>query len=138
MSSCEQAIRDDVDQNHMRDVVLVGSVRSVEDYLRCADIFVFPTIEEAFGIALIEAMACGLPVIASHVGAIKEIVTPGLDGITVPPGEYRPLFEALNRLLSSPVEFKYLGENAAQTVRLRYSRQLVSRKYFDLFLGAHS
>ena len=68
-------------------VVTTGFVRNVEDYIAAADIFAFPTTDEAFGISLIEAMAAGLAVVATRVGGIKDIVEPETNGLLIEPGD---------------------------------------------------
>lgn len=67
---------------------------------RDADIFVLPSLWEGYGIVLIEAMKYGLPIIASNVGAISEIVTDNVNGLLVPPANPTLLAQALQRLLS--------------------------------------
>jgi glycosyltransferase involved in cell wall biosynthesis len=73
--NCEDELKDYVQRKHLQDCVyFMGEVQNVSIYLQAADIFVFPTEKEAFGISLIEAMACGLPVISTDVGGLKDII----------------------------------------------------------------
>ncbi len=67
-----------------------------------ADVFVLPSLTEALGVALLEAMAAGLPVIGSDAGGIPEIITDGVNGLLVPPDNPARLADALVRALSSP------------------------------------
>ena len=62
-------------------------VERVEDYLRAADVFVFPSVFEALGIALVEAAACALPAVASRTGGIVDVVEDGVSGRLVAPGD---------------------------------------------------
>ncbi len=76
------------------------------------------TESESFGMTLVEAMACGRPVVASDVGGMPEVVRDGVDGLLVPPGDASALGDALLRLLDSPDERERLGSNgrdAAET-----------------------
>ena len=85
-----------------------------------ADIFVQPSIgEEAFGITLVEAMACGIPVCASHIGGMPEIVVQEKTGLLLPPGDRMAWNVAIKRLLENPYLRKEMGTNARDRV-LKY------------------
>lgn len=75
-------------------------------------VFVQPSLEEAFGITVLQAMASGLPVIASEVGGLPEIVDPGVTGLLVPPGDVPALTHAMNELLGDPSRQRSLGAAA--------------------------
>lgn len=70
--------------------------------LRAADVLVMPSRREAFGVAALEAAACGLPVVASDVGGVAETVVDGRTGLLVPPGDPAALAAALARLAADP------------------------------------
>jgi glycosyltransferase involved in cell wall biosynthesis len=77
--NCEGQLKEYVHQNSLDSSVrFTGSVQNVDEYLKASDVFVFPTTNEAFGISVIEAMACGLPVVATNVGGLKDILVHGL------------------------------------------------------------
>jgi starch synthase len=92
----------------------MGIRNDIRDLLRATDVFAFPSIYESVGVALLEAMACGLAVVASRVGGIPEIVTDGVSGLLVPPGEATPLAEALIRLTRDPKHRIALGQAARE------------------------
>jgi len=77
-----------------------------------AHVFVLPSLWEGFGIVLLEAMAFGLPVIATSTGAIPELVEDGVNGLVVPPRDSQALARAISRLLDSPTLRMTLGHNA--------------------------
>jgi glycosyltransferase involved in cell wall biosynthesis len=78
-------------------------------HYRQADLFVLPSRRESFGLVLAEAMACGLPVVATTAGAIPEVVDDGVTGILVPPDDPRALSNGINALLSDPAEMEAMG-----------------------------
>ncbi|PYQ23920.1 MAG: hypothetical protein DMF81_07170 [Acidobacteria bacterium] len=93
-------------------VRFLGRRDDVRELLRAADVFVFPSLYEAAGIALLEAMACGAPVVASRTGGIVEIVRDGLDGLLVAPGDAGELANAVGRLTDDPALRVRLGASA--------------------------
>jgi glycosyltransferase involved in cell wall biosynthesis len=78
-----------------------GHRTDVDELLAGADVFVHPSLEDAFPTVLLEAMAAGLPVVASNVGGIPEIVIDGVTGILVPPGDADAIVAALHRTTPS-------------------------------------
>jgi glycosyltransferase involved in cell wall biosynthesis len=107
-------------------------VDNVHEYLQASDIFVFPTEREAFGISLIEAMACGLPVISTSVGGVKDILQHRRNGLVVEPGDSRPLYDALDALMTDSALSTRLAQSAWRTVQERYSDPTVIPKYVEL------
>lgn len=81
-----------------------------------SDIFVLPSLHETFGIVLLEAMSFGLPIITTKVGAIPELVIDGKNGILVQPNDPDFLANAIRRLIISPKERKYLGNNGYEFI----------------------
>ena len=79
---------------------LLGPRRDVKDFLRACDLFVFPSLHEGLGIALIEAMAAGCACVATDTGPLPEVISHGVDGLLVPPRDQQRLAEAICALLS--------------------------------------
>ena len=102
-------------------VTFAGLAGDVPRLLKAFDAFAFPSLWEGFGIALTEAMAAGLPVVASGTGGIMEIVEDGVSGLLVPPGDTRRLAEALVHLLHHQTFARKLTANALARVRERFS-----------------
>lgn len=103
-------------------VQLLGYVEDVRPLLARCGIFVLPTTRpEPFGLALVEAMAAGLACVASDHGGPREIITDGVSGLLVPPGDERALADALGVLLASPRRRADLGRAAMEDVRKRYA-----------------
>lgn len=136
--NCEGELRAYVSAKRLgTSIHFAGEVPNVHEYLQASDIFVLPTEEDAFPLALVEAMACGLPVISTPVGGIGQIITNGENGLLVKPGDFQELYDALRDLTTNPSRSATLGAAAAQTVRARYSREIVARRYIELFEYAH-
>jgi glycosyltransferase involved in cell wall biosynthesis len=132
--NCEAELREYVRENSLQDrVFFPGSVQNVPEFLQASDIFVLPTEDDAFPGALIEAMACRLPVITTPVGAIKTIIETDNNGLLVQPGNYQQLYDALELLLSDAALAERLGNAGRQTVQNRYSAEIVTCQYEQLF-----
>lgn len=113
-------------------VEIVGPVTSRADMPRVyrdADIFVFPSHYEGFPVALLEAIAAGLPCIATNVGGVADILDQGRAGIVIPPHSPELLSAALQSLVSEPHTRKRLGEAAARHARVAFSREACIDSY---------
>jgi glycosyltransferase involved in cell wall biosynthesis len=103
-------------------VVMAGQQSNVSDWLRAFDAFVLPSYaNEGVPQALMQAMACGLPVITTPVGAIGEIVSDGETGLMVPPRDVSALASALTKLRDDPQLRQTLAERGLQQARSRFS-----------------
>ena len=86
----------------LANLTFAGFVGNVGDYLASFSIFVFPSNYEALGSSLLDAMHFGLPIVASRAGGIPEVVTDGVNGILIDPGDSDALVNSLDAILSSP------------------------------------
>lgn len=102
-------------------VVFLGQRRDVTRVLSALDLFVQPSVYEGYGLSLLEAMAVGLPAVASRVGGIPEVVDDGRTGVLVPPGDPGALAAAAIGLLRDPGRSRRLGEAAALRAQERHS-----------------
>jgi len=93
-------------------ILFMGAKDNVRDYLALCDVGVFPSLTEGLGLAAIEMMAMSLPVVASTIPALREVVNPPECGIGVPPGQPEPLAEGLIRLLTDRVLRLRMGQAA--------------------------
>jgi glycosyltransferase involved in cell wall biosynthesis len=101
-----------------------------------ADIFAQPSVgEEAFGITVIEAMACGLPVLASAQGGMLEIITSGHDGMLLPPGDVDAWRSAVALLSENSEQRKQLSDDALTTVRDRFTWMAGANQINSLILN---
>jgi glycosyltransferase involved in cell wall biosynthesis len=88
---------------------------------RAADIFVQPSYVEGMSNALLEAMASGLPVVATRVGAAPQMIDDGISGLLVPPADSHALADGLSRLLGDADLRRSMGRKASDKVHSRYS-----------------
>jgi glycosyltransferase involved in cell wall biosynthesis len=95
-----------------RRIHLLGFRTDIPNVLRGCDLFVLPTHQEALGQSFIEAMAAGLPVIGTTVDGVPEVITPGVNGLLVPPHDIEALRAAIARLIENPRLRAQLGEAA--------------------------
>jgi len=101
-------------------------------YQRC-DIFCFPTLGEPFGKAIIEAMACAKPVIASNIGGPAEIIQNKKNGLLVPPAQPKILATKIHELLDDEKRTKKMGTHARKTVMEEYCWEKISETYHSLY-----
>ncbi|TLY23465.1 MAG: glycosyltransferase [Nitrospirae bacterium] len=114
-------------------VVFAGMRRDVSEILPLLDLFVLPSLSEGFGIAIVEAMAAGRPVVATAVGGIPEIVVDGETGLLVPPGDPSALTAAMDHLLSRPEQTRALGARGRERVHDQFSIESVVRRHEELY-----
>ncbi len=113
-------------------VEFTGAVASIWPYLAEADVFVLASQSEAFGMAIVEAMGAGLPVVAPAVGGIPELVVPGVTGELFPPGDHEALADRLVRLLTSPEDRAGMAA-AARATADGFRMENTIPRYFDLY-----
>jgi glycosyltransferase involved in cell wall biosynthesis len=137
-----QALEALVAASHLeKQVTFLGHQEDIGSRLAAADVFVLPSRSEAFPNGAIEAMAAGLPVIASAVGGLLELIDDGRTGLLVPPGEPAALAAALRRLIDDRPLAARLGAAARSHVRHHCSFDRMVAAFEDLYvagLPAHS
>jgi glycosyltransferase involved in cell wall biosynthesis len=110
-----------------------GFVTDVRARLDEIDLFVLPTRADNMPIALLEAMACALPVVATNVGGIPEIVADGETGILVEPDDAGALARAIGHLLEDPSRRERLGRKGAARIGEHFEAHAVARRMVDLY-----
>jgi glycosyltransferase involved in cell wall biosynthesis len=118
-----------------RQVRFLGQCSDVAGLLRSSDLFVLPSLMEAFPNALMEAMATGLPVVATKVGGIPELVEHDRNGLLVPPGRPDELAAAILALLENPARADQLASAARRTVEQRYSFDQMVQAIESIYTG---
>jgi glycosyltransferase involved in cell wall biosynthesis len=104
------------------DVVFTGRIPHdrLSGYLNMMDIFVALSLRESFGVAVIEASACELPVVVTNIGGLKEVVEDNVTGLLVPPENAEETVVALEKLIFNPELRKELGRNGRNRVKKLY------------------
>ncbi len=114
-------------------VVFAGMRRDIPSLLPLMDVFVLPSLYEGFGIAILEAMASGRPVVATAVGGIPEVVVHGETGLLVPPGDPVALADALHELLTHPERARALGARGQERAREKFHIETIVRQHEALY-----
>ncbi|MDO8424930.1 MAG: glycosyltransferase [bacterium] len=126
---------------HLTDRVrFLGLQRDIPAYYQRSDILVLPSRWEGFGIAAIEASACGIPVIASSVGGLQEAVVDGETGILVPPEDPKALATAMRALAADRPRRVLMGHAGRRHVERSFSIDRVVQRHEELYaaLMAHT
>jgi N-acetyl-alpha-D-glucosaminyl L-malate synthase BshA len=103
-----------------KDVCFLGKQDNVYEKLGIGDLFLLPSDLESFGLAALEAMACEMPVIASNVGGLPEVVTPGVDGYLVAPRDVAAAAKFALDILTLPDRGRAMGKMARVNARSKY------------------
>jgi glycosyltransferase involved in cell wall biosynthesis len=106
----------------------------VEKILPQMDLFILPSVWEGLGIAILEAQAIGVPVLASNVGGIKEIVADKKTGLLFEPQNPQAIFDCVDALLSNPNLTEQMVKNAHQQVNEKFSLEKMIAEYEGLYL----
>ena len=121
------------DKGLTNDVVLFGRVNEAKIYLKALDIFSLTSRKEGFPYAILEAGQAGLPILASYIGGISEVITQAESGILVRPGNIRELKYALTRLLTDEKLRAKLGHNIQKTVAKKFTLEQMVKETIALY-----
>ena len=110
-----------------------GFQEDVGRFLSALDIFVLPSDCEPFGLVLVEAMARGIPVVATHAGGASEIVVHGETGYLVPPRNPEAMAAAILKLLADPLRSIQMGESGKARAQRLFDRRVMVKEYEALY-----
>jgi glycosyltransferase involved in cell wall biosynthesis len=114
-------------------VRLLGERRDIPELLGAADVFVLPSRSEGLPVSVLEAMVAGLPVVASRVGGVPELVAEGETGLLVAPGNSDELAAALKRVLADRELRRRLGTAGRARVEQQFDLDSFRRAHVDLY-----
>ena len=115
---------------------LPGTRFDVDRLYRAFDIFVLPSLTEGMSNTLLEAMAAGLPVVATDVGAARDVVAHGNTGLLVPPQDSKALADSLSELLADQTRSRQMGEAGRARVVERFSLDAMVDRYLEFYASA--
>jgi glycosyltransferase involved in cell wall biosynthesis len=110
--------------------------RDLARHFEASDIYIHPARAEAQGLSLMEALATGLPAIASAVGGVPDVVRDGETGLLVPPGDSRALGAAILELLDDLERRRKMSDAAANDARIRFGHADHLKRYLGLYAAA--
>lgn len=117
-------------ENH---VILLGKQKEIPKLLKCSNIFVLPSRREAFGMVLLEAMVTGLPVVATKVGGIPEIIENGENGLLVEPENPAKLSKAIIDLIPHPNKLEKFSKTGYTTVSEKFTAKKMAEQYEKIY-----
>ena len=106
-------------------VAFLGKQESVAELLSCADLFLLPSASEAFGLVALEAMACGVPVVATNVGGVPEVVPQGVAGMLAPVGDIDEMANDAIYLLEDRERWRQYSRAARETAEKFSSERVI-------------
>ena len=114
-------------------VRFLGQVRDVRAVLENASLFILPSLTEGVSLTLLEAMACGLPVVSTRVGGTPEVVVEGETGLLVPPGSPEELAKSILKLLQEPEHSREMGVKARRRLEDIFNIRQMVAKYEEMY-----
>src|SRR5207248_3149227 len=110
-------------------IAFIGEQHDLVPWLSAADLFLLPSQEESFGLAALEAMACEVPVVASRVGGLPEVIDDGVTGYLCEPDVISGMADRGTAVLVDPELRARIGRAAATSVRERFCTELIVPHY---------
>jgi L-malate glycosyltransferase len=116
-------------------VYFLGKLESVAPLLAAADLFLLPSETESFGLSALEALASGVPVVASNVGGLPEVVRDGETGALVPLGDVEAMAAEAVRILRDDARWHAMSQLAAADARERFGMDQIVAQYEAFYQG---
>lgn len=131
---CVDYVKRYIKHNELDDrVIFTGKIKNVQHYLQISDLFIFPSTMEGMPNVVLEAMACGLPIVSFEVSGINDIISNKYNGEVISKGDITGLYRAIEKIYSSEKLHKQYSKNAVITIREKFSVQIIAKQYQDLY-----
>jgi glycosyltransferase involved in cell wall biosynthesis len=131
---CEANLKEQIDRLGLtRCVRMLGYRSDIQPLFSIADVFVLPSLSEGSPNVLLESMAAGVPIVATHVGGVPELVNHNESAILVPPANADALGRSIHELLTEPARAKELARVAFERARLLFSPEKYDRRILDIY-----
>lgn len=114
-------------------VCFLGKQEDVAEVISMADVMLLPSAKESFGLVALEAMACGVPVVATEAGGLPEVVTDGACGFLLPIGDVEGMAAATIRLLRDETMYRQFAQNSIERSNTTFCHELIASQYEDLY-----
>ena len=114
-------------------VHFVGVQSDVASFYSAFDIFILPSLTEGLPMVILEAMASSLPVVASDVGSIPDVVEDGQTGYLIQPERKKTVYDALEQLIRSPLQARKMGENGLEKVERIFTSDKMVQQYISVY-----
>ncbi|UCG53296.1 MAG: N-acetyl-alpha-D-glucosaminyl L-malate synthase BshA [Candidatus Latescibacterota bacterium] len=121
------------DQGLAGDVVFLGDQEFIADILPAGDVFLLPSEHESFGLAALEAMSCGLPVVASNIGGLHEVIDDGETGFLFDPHDVNGMSEVTLRLFTDETWRKTVGLKSRERAKRDFGKDKIIGEYIALY-----
>jgi glycosyltransferase involved in cell wall biosynthesis len=124
-----------------RRVVFCGGVEHVAPFIQLSEFTVLPSLSEGFGLAALESLLLGVPVVASRIGGVPEVVVAGVNGLLVEPKDVEGLAEAIRWMLENREQARRMGSNGLESARVKFSSEAMLSAYENYYatrLSSHA
>ena len=129
----EQKLRSYVESHRIQNVMFLGYRKDIPHVLHNSDIFLLTSTHESFGIVILEAMACGCPVVATRSSGPASILEDGVDGLLSEVGDVQGLTNHVLRLLKDEEFAQKIAQNARQKIMDKYNLELFSSRVESIY-----
>jgi glycosyltransferase involved in cell wall biosynthesis len=114
-------------------VLMPGYVANARDYLHLFGVFAMPSLTEGLPIVLLEAMQAGVPIVASRVGGMPDVLAHGRAGLLIEPGSIESVKQGISEVLRAPAAAELRMREAGQRVREEFSSRTMTNKYLEIY-----
>ncbi|MEW6418489.1 MAG: glycosyltransferase [Nitrospirota bacterium] len=123
------------EQNLSRHVKLIGYVKNIDQFMAMINLFILPSLSEGLPISLLEGLAYGKPVVASHVGGIPEVIRNGSEGVLIPPAAPEAISKAVTGLIENRALTDRMSSAGRELALTKFSSAKMTTAHLTLYSG---